>query len=69
LGYNQIGEEKMCPRVGAPAVLLHIDLDYIDRKTTELGGMLPPPPGEKSLYPYGFSKEDEMGIAKRLQGG
>lgn len=69
LGYNQIGEEKMCPRVGAPAVLLHIDLDYIDRKTAELGGKLPPPPGEKSLYPYGFSKEDELGIAKRLQGG
>ena len=69
LGYEQIGEEKMCPRVGAPAVLLHIDLDYIDRKTAELGGKLPPPPGEKSLYPYGFSKEDELGIAKRLQGG
>jgi hypothetical protein len=68
LGYNQIGEEKMCPRVGAPAVLLHIDLDYIDRKVAQLGGVLPPPPGEKSLYPYGFSKEDELGIAKRLQG-
>lgn len=69
LGFNRIGEERMCPRVGAPAVLLHLDLNYIAQKITELGGILPPPPGEKSLYPYGFSKEDEMGIAQRLQGG
>ncbi|MEE4235212.1 MAG: hypothetical protein V2I51_00680 [Anderseniella sp.] len=68
LGFNLIGEERMCPRVGAPAVLLHLDLDYIDRKITELGGSLPPPRGEKSLYPYGFSKQDELGIAQRLQG-
>lgn len=69
LGFNRIGEERMCPRVGAPAILRHLSLDYIDRKITELGGILPPPPGEKSLYPYGFSKEDEMGIAQRIQGG
>ncbi len=68
LGFNLIGKEKMCPRVNAPAVLLHLDLDYIDRKIAELGGVLPPPPGEKSLYPYGFSKQDELGIAQRLQG-
>ena len=59
----------MCPRVGAPAVLLHLDLDYIDQKIAELGGVQPPPPREKSLYPYGFSKEDELGIARRLKGG
>jgi len=69
LGFNLLGSERMCPRVGAPAVLLHVELDYIGQKISELGGVLPPPPGEKSLYPYGFSKEDEMGIAHRLQGG
>jgi hypothetical protein len=68
LGFDVIGSEKMCPRVGAPAVLLHVDLDYIDRKIAQLGGVLPPPPGEKSLYPYGFSKQDEQGIAQRLRG-
>jgi len=68
LGYEQLGAEKMCPRVGAPAVLLHIEMAYIDRKIAELGGVLPPP-GEKSLYPHGFSKADELGIARRLQGG
>lgn len=68
LGFNRIGEERMCLRVGAPAVLLHLDLDYIDQKIAELGGVLPPPPGERSLYPYGFSKQDELGIAQRLQG-
>lgn len=69
LGFDLIGEEKMCPRVGAPAVLLHLDLDYINGQITRLGGVLPPPPGEKSLYPYGFSKQDELGIAQRLRGG
>lgn len=69
LGYEQFGTEKMCPRVGAPAVLLHIEMTYIAQKIAELGGVLPPPPGERSLYPYGFSKDDELGIAHRLQGG
>jgi hypothetical protein len=68
LGFNRIGVERMCPRVGAPAVLLHLDLDYINQKIVEMGGILPPPPGEKSLYPYGFSKQDELGIAQRLLG-
>jgi hypothetical protein len=68
LGFGRIGAERMCPRGGAPAVLLHLDLEYIDRKIAELGGVLPPPPGEKSLYPYGFSKQDELGIAHRLLG-
>lgn len=68
LGFNRIGAERMCPRVGAPAVLLHLDLDYINQKIVEMGGVLPPPPGERSLYPYGFSKQDELGIAQRLLG-
>jgi len=69
LGFELLGHERMCPRVNAPAVLLHLDLSYIEQKIATLGGALPPPPGEKSLYPYGFSKEDELGIAQRLQGG
>jgi hypothetical protein len=68
LGFNLVGTEKMCPRVGAPAVLLHLDFDYIEQQISHLGGVLPPPPKEKSLYPYGFSKQDEEGIAQRLQG-
>lgn len=68
LGFNLIGAEKMCPRVNAPAVLLHLDFEYIDRQITKLGGCLPAPAGEKSLYPFGFSKTDELGIARRLLG-
>lgn len=26
-GFRQVGPERICPRVGAPAVLLHLDLD------------------------------------------
>ena len=68
LGFEQIGEERMCPRVSAPAVLLRLDFAYIEREIARVGGQRQQA-NEKSLYPYGFSKEDELGIARRLQGG
>lgn len=67
LGFEQIGEERMCPRVSAPAVLLKLDFDYINREITRVGGQRQQA-NEKSLYPYGFSKADELGIVRRLQG-
>jgi hypothetical protein len=66
LGFEKIGEEKMCPRVNAPAVLLRLNFDYIAQQINRLGG-LRDNTKDRSLYPYGFSKEDELGIAKRLQ--
>lgn len=67
LGFELLGDERMCPRVGAPAVLLRLDFAYIDREITRVGGQREQA-HEKSLYPYGFSKQDELGIARRLQG-
>lgn len=69
LGFVLIGEEKNCARVNAPAVLLRLDFDYADREIRRIGGTLPAPPGEKSLYPFVFSKQDEMGITERLLRG
>lgn len=69
LGFDQFGEEKTCPRVNAPAILLRLELDYAERKITEFGGLMEAATGEKSLYPFFFSKKDELGITGRLLRG
>lgn len=66
LGFNQAGEEKTCVRVNAPAVLLRLELDHVDRQIEKFGGKLEQFPGEKSLYPYFFSKKEEEGLTKRI---
>jgi hypothetical protein len=66
LGFEQFGEQKTCPRVNAPAVLMRLELDYAERKIIKFGGQMEHAIGEKSLYPYFFSKEDELGITSRL---
>ncbi|MGA8146836.1 MAG: GNAT family N-acetyltransferase [Gallionellaceae bacterium] len=69
LGFEHFGEEKTCPRVNAPAILLRLELDYAERKITEFGGQMEAATGEKSLYPFFFSKKDELGITGRLLRG
>ena len=69
LGFKPFGEERTCPRVNAPAVLLRLDLAYADEQILRSGGMGSAVPGVKSIYPYFFSREDEMGITQRLQKG
>ncbi|MEW5943477.1 MAG: N-acetyltransferase [Pseudomonadota bacterium] len=66
LGFEQAGEERMCRRVNAPAVLLRLDFAHADKQIAELGGRAGQVPGEKSLYPYFFSKKEEEGIARRI---
>lgn len=66
LGFEQFGEEKTCPRVNAPAILLRLELDHAERMITEFGGQMEATTGEKSLYPFFFSKKDEIGITGRL---
>jgi hypothetical protein len=49
LGFSQIGEVRTCARVGAPAVLLHLDLGYMDAQIeTHQGGARA---AHASLYP------------------
>lgn len=69
LGFELFGEERVCNRVNAPAVLLRLDLSYARQQIEQLGGLAHKPLGEKSLYPYGFSKLDEEGITQRLLHG
>lgn len=66
LGFEDFGSEKICPRVNAPAVLLRLPLNYAEEQITRFGGMQKSATGVRSLYPFCFSKEDEIGIASRL---
>jgi len=69
IGFVSFGEEKLCPRVNAPAVLLKLDLDYANEQVLSYGGLGATAQGVRSIYPYWFSKEDELGITQRLLTG
>lgn len=66
LGFQPLGPERICPRVNAPAILLHLDLAYVEAQVNAYGGLMRHQPGVRSLYPYFFSKQDEQGIIHRL---
>ena len=67
LGFEAVGETKTCRRVNAPARLLRLDLESADAKILAYGGRGDGCPGERSLYPYFFSKAEEAGILGRLR--
>ena len=65
LGLAQIGEERSCRRVQAPAVLMHLELDYVNAQISSLAGSCRS--RTKSLYPYFFSKHEEKGLTNTLR--
>lgn len=67
LGFVQLGDERMNLRVNAPAVLLWVDLDYVDAKIREFGGRPEVASTEKSLFPYAFSQQEQRHIAQQLR--
>lgn len=62
LGFDPIGTERICPRVNAPAVLLRLPVEYVERHIRDDGFE----PDGRTLYPYFFSKREEQGICRRL---
>jgi N-acyl amino acid synthase FeeM len=66
LNFRQIGPTKLCPRVNAPAVLLHLEAAYVADQIERYGGHRGD--GQRSLYPYFFSKKEQDGLARRLSG-
>ena len=52
LGFSQLGEERMCPRVNAPAVLLRLASEFISAQTGQYGGAMRELPEVRSLYPF-----------------
>jgi len=69
LGFQDFGEERMCTRVNAPAVLLRLRLEQMKVQIDRFGGMMEKHGREKSFYPYFFSSNDEPGITDRLIAG
>jgi hypothetical protein len=69
LGFTPCGTQRNCSRVGAPAVLLRLDLDYMAAQIRQYGGMMEQHGNERSFYPYFFPPGDEAGITARLMRG
>ncbi|MDA8383397.1 MAG: long-chain N-acyl amino acid synthase [Betaproteobacteria bacterium] len=67
LGFAELGLEKLCPRVNAPALLLRVDLQWGQAQISQFGGLMEKATGTRSLYPYFFSAQDEVGITQRLK--
>ncbi len=66
LGFVRRAEDRNNPRVNAPATLLWICLDKVERQIIEHGGTSEQDGRNRSLYPYFFSRDEEEGIYKRL---
>jgi hypothetical protein len=66
LGFEQIGPERLNSRVNTIGVLLLLDINYVEHQIELWGGKTEEAKGERSLYPYFFSKQDEVGITQRL---
>ncbi len=69
LGFRDFGGQRDCSRVGAPAVLLRLELEYMGAQIDKFGGLMEQAPGERSFYPYFFPLRDEPGITTRLLQG
>jgi hypothetical protein len=66
LGFKTLTEVRSNPRVDAPAYLLWLNLEHMGNEIARLGGTSENPGNERSLYPFFFSKREEIGIANRL---
>jgi hypothetical protein len=65
LGFTQAGAQRMCDRVDAPAVLLHLPCSYAAEQIARHGGHQTSE--GRSLYPYFFSRKEEEGLCGRLE--
>lgn len=67
LGFAICGGEKLDSRVGAPAVLLQLELAHAEREIAEIGGHPELAGTRRSLYPYFFAPTEELAIERRLR--
>ena len=69
LGFEGVGTERPCSRVGAPAVLLRLPLARMGDQIRTWGGRIEQQGEERSFYSYFFSASDEPGLTGRLRAG
>ncbi len=65
LGFRQIGVERICERVNAPAVLLHLDLNYMKKQISSLSCQNNF--NSRTIYPYFLSQHEEKRLVKNLE--
>ncbi len=68
LEFHVFGEERICERVAAPAVLMRLDFDVTEKRIAEIGGRWRVLPNEKSFYKYFMASNDEAAVVSRLTG-
>jgi hypothetical protein len=68
LDFRVVGEEKLCPRVNAPAVLMALDLFHTRRQIELYAGRFDALATERSLYPYAFEAAKEQEVLRVLFG-
>lgn len=66
LGFEVKGQERLNPRVNAPAVLMSLEMSHARKQIDRFGGRSDLIRVERSLYPYFFSVAEEAGIIHRL---
>lgn len=66
LHFDQLGPERICQRVGAPAVLLHVGAEKARRLIDQYGGRPRLSKEERSFYPYFFHPDEEDSLLRRL---
>jgi hypothetical protein len=67
LGFKVAGPQRHNLRVGAPAVLLALELGFARRQIEKFGGRPELAGTERSAYPFFFSRVDEVGVIGRLK--
>jgi hypothetical protein len=67
LGFAKYGQERIDPRVNAPAVLLRLDLAHAEAQIAKFGGKAELAGQVRLLYPFFFSNSEEHGIEGRLR--
>ena len=65
LGFRQISTIHTCQRVNAPAVLLHLELDYVEAQVSYLAGSCNLK--QRSLYNDFLTKQEEKRVANKIQ--
>jgi hypothetical protein len=67
LGFELFGAMRGDPRIGAPAVLLRLNLEHAQSEIARLGGNPDLASVTRSLYPYAFASREEVLIERRLR--
>jgi len=65
LNFSTAGECRICPRVDAPAVLLHLDVEHARQQIALYGGHRGG--AKRSLYPYFCPPDEDAALRRRLR--